>query len=389
VLDIPMAKVQKLEHRVAKKMVREFKAERKARAMHAVHRGMLKGLGSMMLADAINVTDMSECGGKYKKCDALAENILEVAKSINSNCATLYFNEKEYYKCEAELAEPVCKQVDREFPQMCGPDGMGYAGQTGYSVEHGYFGSESPANIHGAFCNGCAQIERAGGCFALGGMVDVAGKGRTAVGEVAAGDRIAGVGEDGSLVFSRVLFTHQHVDAMLTVKLSVGDDALELTAAHQVPVETEACGERYCGAAQLVKAASLRRGDRIYVSDGTHSSAKTVTDATAGRAHVKYIVTEAGNLVVNGVVASVFSTSAAVWETLPFQLLDWLFQGVLEWGPVKAALFTVLESPALLAAESVIEASSMPRASLAVAPAGATARSTVRARPLLAVPASV
>ena len=57
-------------------------------------------------------------------------------------------------------------------------------------------------------------------------------------------------------------------------------------------------------------------------------------------------------------------------------------QGVLEWGPVKAALFTVLESPALLAAESVIDASSMPRASLAVAPA-------VRARPLLAVPASV
>ena len=155
VLDIPMAKVQKLEHRVAKKMVREFKTERKARAMHAVHRGMLKGMGSMMLAEAINVTDMSECGGKYKKCDALAENILEVAKAINANCATLYFNEKAYYKCEAELAEPVCKQVDRDFPQMCGPDGMGYAGKTGYSVEHGYFGSESPANIHGACAVPC------------------------------------------------------------------------------------------------------------------------------------------------------------------------------------------------------------------------------------------
>ena len=51
-----------------------------------------------------------------------------------------------------------------------------------------------------------------------------------------------------------------------------------------------------------------------------------MTDMTAGRAHVKYIVTKAGNLVVNGVVASVFSTSAAFWETLPFQLLDSLFQ---------------------------------------------------------------
>ena len=149
VLDIPMAKVQIIEHKVAKKMVREFKAERKARAMHAVHRGMLKGMGSMMLADAVNVTDMSVCEGKFKGCDALAENILEVAKSISTNCATLYFNEKEYYKCEAELAEPVCKQVDRDFPQMCGPDGLGNAGRTGYSVEHGYIGSESPANIHG------------------------------------------------------------------------------------------------------------------------------------------------------------------------------------------------------------------------------------------------
>ena len=41
-----------------------------------------------------------------------------------------------------------------------------------------------------------------------------------------------------------------------------------------MPLYTEECGERYCTAAKLVKAASVRRGDRLYVSDGTHSSAK-------------------------------------------------------------------------------------------------------------------
>jgi len=219
------------------------------------------------------------------------------------------------------------------------------------------------------------------GCFALEGTVDVEGKGEVRLAALEAGDRVAAAQQDGSLVYSRVLFTHEHVDAMQTVKLAVGDDALELTAAHQVPLHTEACGERYCPAAKLVKAASVRPGDRLYVSDGTHSSAKIVTDTTAGRSHVKYIVTEAGNLVVNGVVASVFSTSAAFWETLPFELLDSLFQGLLQWAPVKAALFAVLESPALQAAESVIDAWSTARAALAIPPP--------RARPFLAVPASV
>ena len=56
-------------------------------------------------------------------------------------------------------------------------------------------------------------------------------------------------------------------------------------------------------------------------------------------------------------------------------------QGLLQWAPVKAALFTVLESPALQAAEYVIDAWSTARASLAVPSAGA--------RSFLAVPASV
>ena len=159
-LAIPMAKVQKLERKVAKELARRDKRNRQVQHIHAVHRGLLKGGGSSMLAAAVNVTDMTTCEGKYLGCDALAENIIEVAKSINQNCASLYFDEKAYYKCEAELAAPMCQQAKHDFPDMCGPDGLGYAGKTGYSVEHGYWSGESPANIHGAFCNGCAQIER-------------------------------------------------------------------------------------------------------------------------------------------------------------------------------------------------------------------------------------
>ena len=61
----------------------------------------------MINLGSINITDMTGCEGKYKGCDVLAENILEVAKSISQNCATLYFDEKAYYKCEAQYAEPV------------------------------------------------------------------------------------------------------------------------------------------------------------------------------------------------------------------------------------------------------------------------------------------
>ena len=84
---------------------------------------------------------------------------------------------------------------------------------------------------------------------------------------------------------------------------------------------TEECGASYCAAAKLVKAQELKRGDRVYASDGAHSRAAAVTAVAKGQAQVKYIVTEAGNLVVNGVVASVFSTLALGLETLPFHTM--------------------------------------------------------------------
>jgi len=193
------------------------------------------------------------------------------------------------------------------------------------------------------------------GCFALDAMVGVEGRGAVAVADIAAGDKIVATGPDGSPEYSRVVFTHAHVDAMPTVRLAVAGDVMELTEAHQVPVYTEECGSSYCAAAKLVKARQVAAGDRLYVSDGERSTAQTVLTTSAGTAHVKYIVTEAGNLVVNGVVASVFSTMAKHLETLPFYTLDSLFPGIFEWSPVKAALYSVLESPALQRAELVVD----------------------------------
>ena len=194
-----------------------------------------------------------------------------------------------------------------------------------------------------------------GGCFAVDALVDVQGKGRVEVAQVNVGDRIRAASPDGSLVFSRVVFTHEHVNAMETVKLSAGGDVMELTEAHQMPVFTEECGASYCAAAKLVKAQQVKVGDRLYVSNEGLSCVATVTAIAKGQAQVKYIVTEAGNLVVNGVVASVFSTLAKHMETLPFLVLDSLFQGIFEWAPVKAALYSVLESPALRGAEGLID----------------------------------
>lgn len=69
---------------------------------------------------------------------------------------------------------------------------------------------------------------------------------------------------------------------------------------------------------------------------------------------VRYVVTSDDNMVVNGVVASVYSTGANGVETLPFHLLHKFAQGALQWGPIAAALEVILESPALRSFEAVV-----------------------------------
>ena len=40
----------------------------------------------------------------------------------------------------------------------------------------------------------------------------------------------------GAVEYSRVLFVHEHAAGMPTIKMSAGDDVMELTLAHQVRV---------------------------------------------------------------------------------------------------------------------------------------------------------
>jgi hypothetical protein len=75
--------------------------------------------------------------------------------------------------------------------------------------------------------------------------------------------------------------------------------------------------------------------------------AQTVSGVSRGTAFVRYVLTEAENIVVDGVVASVHSTAAGSLETAPFRFVDYMWKGALQSKPIAAALFTVLESPAL------------------------------------------
>ena len=282
---------------------------------------------------------------------------LEAETFHTSTLATFKRMAVSMMECKTQALGDACEQIGKCSQPVCSSDTM----YNDTKVE--------------ALCGMCVlageetEAEGATGCFALEGMVDVWGSGPVQIAHLSVGDRIAAAAPDGSLKYSRVLFTHEHVDPMTTVKLSVGGGVMELTSAHQVPVYTPECGGSYCSAAKLVKASQVSTGDLVYVSDGERSMVHAVSAIEKGQAHVKYIITEAGNLVVNGVVASVFSTMAKHLETLPFLALDSLFQGIFEWAPVKAALFHVLESPALSRAERLVDVVSSFKSTTA-APAG-------------------
>lgn len=57
---------------------------------------------------------------------------------------------------------------------------------------------------------------------------------------------------------------------------------------------------------------------------------------------------------MDGILASVFSTAAEQFETLPFHLLDRFLPGVLQSKAVAATLETILESPILQGFETIV-----------------------------------
>ncbi|EKX54015.1 hypothetical protein GUITHDRAFT_150121 [Guillardia theta CCMP2712] len=123
-----------------------------------------------------------------------------------------------------------------------------------------------------------------------------------------------------------------------------------MTPSHFLPIYSAECGEKFCQFAKLVPAASVKPGDFLYTQGGF----EMVKGVSSSRSFVRYLLVEGGNLMVNGVLASVQSTAAGALETLPFRFLDTIFPGSLEAPAIKQALRTVLESPMLRSFETLI-----------------------------------
>jgi len=107
----------------------------------------------------------------------------------------------------------------------------------------------------------------------------------------------------------------------------------------------------------------------VYTDANMRFGRKTVTAVTKAVSKVRYVVTSDDTIVVNGVVASVYSTGANSVETLPFHVLHKFAKGALQWGPIAASLEVILEAPILRAFEALVNAVAGIKAPKASAPA--------------------
>lgn len=101
---------------------------------------------------------------------------------------------------------------------------------------------------------------------------------------------------------------------------------------------------------KLTPAKGIHIGDTITVLSGSGGEVQSrmVTHRRASKSHVRYVIIESGsNIVASDAMVSVYSTPLGFVETLPFLVMDYVWPGVLQFAPVAAALYDVLESPAL------------------------------------------
>eukprot|EP00960_Hanusia_phi_P044375 756605-Hanusia_phi.AAC.6 len=198
-----------------------------------------------------------------------------------------------------------------------------------------------------ALCGMCGMAAAGWGCFAQDSVVSMADGSAKLLKEVSVGETVMSASSEGNIVESRVIFVHDHKEASATVRISHDEDTMELTTEHMVPMHTEVCGKSYCDDAELIAAKNVKVGDKIYIAKDYTSHVVTVKAVSRAISMVRYVLTENDSIVINGVVASVYSTAAKTLETLPFRMVDKLVKGVLQWGPVASSLGVILESPAL------------------------------------------
>jgi len=203
------------------------------------------------------------------------------------------------------------------------------------------------------------------GCFASHAAVVTASRGRVTVGDLKIGDVIESAA-DGGAGWARVIFLHDHVEPAATLELTVGSKQggrhMALTGPHLIHLHQPGLPDA------LVPARNIKVGDSVYVVEGGAVTVDTVRDVRVSRSSVRYVVTDTDVLLVDGVVAAVYSTAAGWVETLPFRFLDLVLPGVFSMAPVKASLFTVLESPVLNAFEKLVNIVSSSSASSRVRP---------------------
>ena len=176
-------------------------------------------------------------------------------------------------------------------------------------------------------------------------------------------DKVLGAG---TVVWSRVIFLHDHTQRAATLELTVGEKGgvsrrhLQMTAPHLVRVRQRQQGVDIHTNThthdKLLPARNVRVGDRVYVADGGFVGLEEVLDVRAGKSLVRYVVTDNDNILIDGVAATVYATRAGWVETLPFRFLDRLLPGVFSLSLVKGSVRAMLESPVARWFESVVNA---------------------------------
>ncbi|EKX35714.1 hypothetical protein GUITHDRAFT_155400 [Guillardia theta CCMP2712] len=159
----------------------------------------------------------------------------------------------------------------------------------------------------------------------------------------------------GKLDSTRVIFLHDHPDQVETNKISFLSSeglvsTLELTDWHAVSSEVTCTGRNNCGI-RLMYGHEMKRGHGIVRRNGDSFDTARVISIERGLSRVRYIVTGNDRLVVNQALGIVYSTALASLESLPFRFLFWLSPTLLSHPATRKSLETVLESPALRAAE--------------------------------------
>ncbi|EKX46015.1 hypothetical protein GUITHDRAFT_138502 [Guillardia theta CCMP2712] len=279
-------------------------------------RTVLRGNAQSLIDCMMSIEGLSETCNTFDSCGTVAQDGIWMGQK-SSVCGAPVGG---YYK------EP-------EVERMCGICEMFHATAGMFAITKG-----DPGEYHGCFStSGRVRVER-------GGKVEEA-----LLGDISVNDLIAN--GPGPKDFGRVYFIHDHVEDYRVVRLGTSEGEIELTPPHYLHVCKYPCRDKRSESMQLMQASGVETGDYLLGQDGLVQVRSISRDVSK----VRYVLVENDMILLNGIVASIFSTAAGSLETLPFRFLDRLFPGLLQVKAVAIALHDVLESPILRRFESLLD----------------------------------